>query len=184
MIPLRVDILRTRAAIFNGLLILVNVLAFLHEVTLSPGLGRALVYSFGLIPAHEQLLFARHGIGIGQAITVTLTNLTIRNGQAGAGNNKDQWGGGIHSAAASLTLNNVIVSGNRTGGLNVFGGGSGGGIDSESGTLTLNHSTVSGKPVIACVTIGPARTRHSSQRHDYDDAVFCNKSKPLPFGMK
>ncbi len=36
MIPLRVDILRTRFAIFNALLILVNVLAFLYELSLSP----------------------------------------------------------------------------------------------------------------------------------------------------
>ena len=62
MIPLRVDILRTRAAIVNVLLILINVLAFLDELRLSPKMGRALVYTFGLIPAHEQMLFARHGI--------------------------------------------------------------------------------------------------------------------------
>ena len=40
MIPLRVDILRTRVAIFNALLILVNVLAFLHELSLSPKTGQ------------------------------------------------------------------------------------------------------------------------------------------------
>ncbi len=80
MIPLRVDIFRTRAAIFNALLILVNVLAFLHELTLSPKKGRALVYTFGLIPAHEQLLFARHGIGIAQAILPMFTSMFLHGG--------------------------------------------------------------------------------------------------------
>ena len=80
MIPLRVDIFRTRAAIINGLLILVNVLAFLHELTLSPQMGRALVYSFGLIPANEHLLFARHGISIGQAILPMFTSMFLHGG--------------------------------------------------------------------------------------------------------
>ncbi len=80
MIPLRVDIIRTRAAIVNGLLILVNVLAFVHELTLSPKMGRALIYSFGLIPAREQLVFARHGIGIGQAIAPMFTSMFLHGG--------------------------------------------------------------------------------------------------------
>src|SRR5216683_3574312 len=80
MIPLRVDILRTRFAIFNALLILVNVFVFVHEVTLSPKMGRALVYSFGLIPAHEQLLFARHGISFGQAVLPMFTSMFLHGG--------------------------------------------------------------------------------------------------------
>jgi membrane associated rhomboid family serine protease len=80
VIPLRVDIIRTRAAIVNGLLILVNVLAFVHELTLSPKMGRALIYSFGLIPAREQLVFARHGIGIGQAIVPMFTSMFLHGG--------------------------------------------------------------------------------------------------------
>ena len=42
--PLRVDILRTRFAIINALLILLNVVAFLHEVTLSPKGARACLH--------------------------------------------------------------------------------------------------------------------------------------------
>ena len=80
MIPLRVDIFRSRAAILNGLLILVNALAFLHEATLSPRLGRALVYTFGLMPAHEQLLFARHGISLPQAILPLFTSMFLHGG--------------------------------------------------------------------------------------------------------
>jgi membrane associated rhomboid family serine protease len=80
MIPLRVDILRTRAAIVNGLLIAINVLAFLDELRLSPKMGRALVYTFGLIPAHEQMLFARHGIGLAQAIVPMFTSMFLHGG--------------------------------------------------------------------------------------------------------
>jgi membrane associated rhomboid family serine protease len=80
MIPLKVDILRARFAIINALLILVNVLAFLHELTLSPKMGRALVYTFGLIPAHEQLLFSPHGITLGQAILPMFTSMFLHGG--------------------------------------------------------------------------------------------------------
>lgn len=80
MIPLRVDIFRARAAIINGLLILLNVLAFLHELTLSPKMGRVLVYKFGLTPSHEQLLFARHGINLPQAILPLFTSMFLHGG--------------------------------------------------------------------------------------------------------
>lgn len=80
MIPLRVDIFRTRAAIVNGLLILINTLAFLHELTLPPRAGQALVYTFGLVPAHEQLLFAPHGISLGQAIVPLFTSMFLHGG--------------------------------------------------------------------------------------------------------
>jgi membrane associated rhomboid family serine protease len=80
MIPLRVDIFRTRPSIINGLLILMNVLAFIHEVTLPPKMGRALVYTFGLIPAHEQSLFARHGITLPQAVFPLFTSMFLHGG--------------------------------------------------------------------------------------------------------
>jgi hypothetical protein len=51
MIPLRTDILRTRVAISNALLILLNILAFLYELSLSPRAGQSLVYTFGLSPS-------------------------------------------------------------------------------------------------------------------------------------
>jgi len=46
MIPLR-----TRVAISNALLILLNILAFLYELPLSPRAGQSLVYTFGLSPS-------------------------------------------------------------------------------------------------------------------------------------
>lgn len=80
MIPLRVAIFRSRVALMNGLLIIINVLAFLHELTLSPKLGRALVYSFGLIPAREQLFFSPHGITLGQAVLPLFTSMFLHGG--------------------------------------------------------------------------------------------------------
>ena len=80
MIPLRVDIFRARAAIMNGLLILANVLAFFYELTLSARTGRLLVYKFGLTPSHEQLLFARHGINLPQAVLPLFTSMFLHGG--------------------------------------------------------------------------------------------------------
>lgn len=80
MIPLRVDILRTKAAICNVFLIFANVVMFLFELTLSPKAGRAFVYSFGLIPSHEQLLFARHGLALGQAVLPLFTSMFLHEG--------------------------------------------------------------------------------------------------------
>ena len=80
MIPLRVDILRTHVAISNALLILLNILAFLYELSLSPRAGQSLVYTFGLVPSHAQLLFAGHGIPVGQAILPFLTSMFLHAG--------------------------------------------------------------------------------------------------------
>jgi len=80
MIPLRVDILRTRFALINAILIAVNVFVFLYEVTLNPKMGRALVYTFGLTPAHEQLLFARHGISLPRAVVPIFTSMFLHGG--------------------------------------------------------------------------------------------------------
>jgi membrane associated rhomboid family serine protease len=80
MIPLRVDILRTRVAISNALLILLNILAFLYELSLSPRAGQSLVYTFGLVPSHVQLLFAKHSITLGQATLPFLTSMFLHAG--------------------------------------------------------------------------------------------------------
>jgi membrane associated rhomboid family serine protease len=80
MIPLRVDILRTRAAICNGILIIANVLAFLYELSLPPKAGQALVYTFGLVPSHAQLLLAGHGITLAQAFVPLVTSMFLHGG--------------------------------------------------------------------------------------------------------
>lgn len=80
MIPLRVDILRTRPAICNGILIALNVIVFIYELSLSPKAGRGLVYTFGLIPFHAQLVFAKHGAGLAQAIFPIFTSMFLHGG--------------------------------------------------------------------------------------------------------
>ena len=80
MIPLRVDILRTRVAICNGFLIIVNVLVFLYELSLSPKAGKSLVYTFGLIPQHTQLLFTHHGSTVAQALLPMVTSMFLHGG--------------------------------------------------------------------------------------------------------
>jgi membrane associated rhomboid family serine protease len=80
MIPLRVDIVRTRIAIINMFLITANCLAFFYELTLPPEASRALVYTFGLIPSHEQLIFAKHGVGLAQAFLPMLTSMFLHGG--------------------------------------------------------------------------------------------------------
>jgi membrane associated rhomboid family serine protease len=80
MIPLRVDILRTRAAIINSLLIVANVLAFLYELTLPAKAGNKFISTFGLTPTHEHLLFAKHGISLGQAILPMFTSMFLHGG--------------------------------------------------------------------------------------------------------
>ena len=80
MIPLRVDTLRTSLAAFNGLLISLNILAFIYEISLPPKAGEVLVHTFGLVPAHTQLLFTGHGITFSQAFLPTITSTFLHGG--------------------------------------------------------------------------------------------------------
>jgi membrane associated rhomboid family serine protease len=80
MIPLRVDIVRLRTAIVTILLILANVLAFIYELTLSPKAGNKFIFKFGLTPSHMHLLFAKHGISIGQAFLPMFTSMYLHAG--------------------------------------------------------------------------------------------------------
>ncbi len=80
MIPLKVDILRTHAAICNGFLIIVNVLVFFYEVSLPPRAGESLIYTFGLIPSHTGLLFSSHGTTFSQAFLPMVTSMFLHGG--------------------------------------------------------------------------------------------------------
>jgi membrane associated rhomboid family serine protease len=80
MIPLKVDILRTRAAICNGILIILNVLVFLYEASLPPRAGQSLIYTFGLIPSHTALLFSPHGTSLSQAFLPMVTSMFLHGG--------------------------------------------------------------------------------------------------------
>ena len=80
MIPLKVDILRTRAAICNTFLILLNVLLFLYEVSLPPRVGEAFVYTFGMIPARTEMLFSSQGVSLSQAFLPMVTSMFLHGG--------------------------------------------------------------------------------------------------------
>jgi membrane associated rhomboid family serine protease len=80
MIPLRVDIQRHSIALFNGLLILLNIAVFFYELSLPAQQGQALVFAFGLTPAQIQLLFASPGITLGQAFLPMLTSMFLHGG--------------------------------------------------------------------------------------------------------
>src|SRR6266566_710734 len=80
MIPLKVDILRTHAAICNGFLIIVNVLVFFYEVSLPPRAGQSLIYTFGLIPSHTGLLFSPHGTTLSQSFLPMVTSMFLHGG--------------------------------------------------------------------------------------------------------
>ncbi len=80
MIPLKVDILRTRAAICNVFLIILNVLVFFYELSLSPRAGQSLIYAFGLIPSHTGLLFSPHGTTLSAAFLPMVTSMFLHAG--------------------------------------------------------------------------------------------------------
>ncbi len=89
--------------------------------------------------------------------TVTLSGLTISNGQLGGIHNSGNLtiagcvitgntvsggaGGGVASSSGTLTITNSTISGNSATGLSVGGGG---GISVLSGMLVMSNSTVSG----------------------------------------
>jgi len=77
-------------------------------------------------------------VNVSNGFVVSLTNLTIRNGNAHG------FGGGGIVNAGTLTINNCTISNNTAFGSD-FGGGDGGGIyNFPAGTLKINNSTVNG----------------------------------------
>src|SRR5260370_38838382 len=80
MIPLKVDLQLTRAAIVNAFLIILNVLTFLYEVSLPPKAGQALIYTFGLIPSETEELSVPHAATLSQALLPMLTSMFLHGG--------------------------------------------------------------------------------------------------------
>jgi len=74
-----------------------------------------------------------HTSGIAPGSTVSISGVTIRNGNGWGG------GGGIWHASGSLILTNVVVSSNTA-----SVGGSGGGVYNSFATMTITNSTISG----------------------------------------
>jgi len=80
MIPLKVDLRLTRAAICNVFLILVNVLVFLYEISLPPRAGQALIYTFGLIPSHAEMLLSSQSVTFSRAFLPMVTSMFLHGG--------------------------------------------------------------------------------------------------------
>jgi membrane associated rhomboid family serine protease len=80
MIPLKVDIQRTGAAICNAFLIALNALVFLYEVSLPARAGESLIYQFGLIPSHTGLLFSPQGTTLSKAFLPMVTSMFLHGG--------------------------------------------------------------------------------------------------------
>jgi membrane associated rhomboid family serine protease len=80
MIPLRVDTFRNSVALTNAFLITLNVLAFFYEISLPPRAGQSLIFTFGLIPSHAEMLFAANGFTLKQALLPILTSMFLHGG--------------------------------------------------------------------------------------------------------
>lgn len=103
--------------------------------------------------AIDRVFRVQSGVGV---ITLTLNDLTIRNGSAPTGGSGGAGGGGIFVRHGNLVLNNVELINNTALGSGTTGGG-GGGIrvanastdtpTSNINTLTANNITVSGNVV-------------------------------------
>jgi membrane associated rhomboid family serine protease len=61
MIPLKDDAPRISTPFVNYTLIVLNTLAFLYEISLSPTLRGSLVFSFGVVPARMTVVVFNHG---------------------------------------------------------------------------------------------------------------------------
>jgi glucose/arabinose dehydrogenase len=78
-------------------------------------------------------------------INVTLSGLTIANGQVTAGNNA---GGILNNSTGTLSITTSVLSGNAAGGGPSRSDGKGGGIyNGSTGTVTMTNSTLSGNTV-------------------------------------
>jgi len=101
--------------------------ALLQAATISgPGAGQLTVDANGV----SNVL----AIVLGANAPVTISGLTMTGGDSGS----IKYGGGIYSDNATLTLKDMVVSGNQT------GDRGGGGVGVIGGSLTMENSTVSG----------------------------------------
>ena len=83
MIPLKSENPLSSFPAINVLLIVVNFLVFLYELSLSPRAGNRLIYEFGLIPARIDMLIepTRHAhAGLGSALIPIFTCMFLHAG--------------------------------------------------------------------------------------------------------
>ena len=80
MIPLKDLNPRRSFPIVTLLLIIVNVLVFIHQITLSPPAGEAFVRTYGLVPAKVSLALSGRSHGMEQAFFPLLTCMFLHGG--------------------------------------------------------------------------------------------------------
>jgi hypothetical protein len=81
MIPLRDDNPSSTTPVVTRLLILLNVAAFVYELTLGPDL-KEFVYDWGLVPVRLTLAFGYHDEHVGSAVLSIFTSMFIHGGFA------------------------------------------------------------------------------------------------------
>jgi hypothetical protein len=81
MIPLRDDNPSSTTPVVTRLLILLNVAAFVYELTLGPDL-KEFVYDWGLVPVRLTLAFGYHDEHVGSAVLSIFTSMFLHGGFA------------------------------------------------------------------------------------------------------
>ena len=80
MIPLRAENPRHGFAWVNALLIVVNILVFIYQVTLPPKASMSLVNNFGVVPARAERAVAHPGAGVAITATSLVTSMFLHGG--------------------------------------------------------------------------------------------------------
>jgi membrane associated rhomboid family serine protease len=80
MIPLKDLNPRATKPFVTVLIILVNVVVFIYELSLGPRVGRAFLFEYGMIPARVELLLSGHVVSLTQTFTPLLTSMFLHGG--------------------------------------------------------------------------------------------------------
>jgi membrane associated rhomboid family serine protease len=80
MIPLKDMTPRRSLPVVTLLLIAVNVVAFMHQISLPPSAGEAFIKTYGLVPAKIQLALAGRHYTLGQALVPLFTCMFLHGG--------------------------------------------------------------------------------------------------------
>jgi membrane associated rhomboid family serine protease len=80
MIPLKDMTPRRSLPVVTLLLIAVNVVAFIHQISLPPSAGEAFIKTYGLVPAKIQLALAGRHYTLGQALVPLFTCMFLHGG--------------------------------------------------------------------------------------------------------
>ena len=80
MIPLRSEIKRGSFPLVNILLVIANIVVFVHQLSLSPRAGELFVQQFGLVPLRAERALAHPGPQLGPALVPLVTSMFLHGG--------------------------------------------------------------------------------------------------------